>query len=168
MPLLSDTWACCIRVQFVAEPSFDVAAADRWFAIEANNETWNWLYANETGDRVDPIIHVAHASLYHWRRIGGVINAARAASLVANVHSTVGNADLAIAFAQQCLDLTEEAGEEAQDWDIAFAQDSLARALAAAGDPGAADQRELARLAGDAIADPADKEVFDEWFDLHN
>lgn len=94
-----------------------------------------------------------------------MINQARAASLVANVHSTVGNAGLALAMAHQCIALTEEAGSEAQDWDVAFAQDSLARALAAAGDPGAAEQRAAARRAGDDIDDAEDKQVFDEWFD---
>ncbi len=149
----------------MAEPSFDIAAADRWFAIETNNETWDWLYSDTTAGPADPIVHGAHASFYHWQRVGGTINAARAASLVANVHSRLGNGDLALALARRCLELTDQAGDEAQDWDVAFAQDSLARALAAAGDPSADEQRRVARRAGDAIADAADKEVFDEWFE---
>ena len=147
----------------MTEPSFDVAAASRWFAIESNNATWDWLYANTSAERTDPIIHVAHTSYHHWSAIGTTINEARAASLLANVHAACGNGELAVALAQRCLALTEDAGDEAKDWDIAFAQDSLARALAAVGDPGAAAQKVSARAAGDAISDPDDKAVFDEW-----
>ncbi|MGI9610157.1 MAG: tetratricopeptide repeat protein [Acidimicrobiia bacterium] len=152
----------------MADPNFDLVAADRWFAVETNNETWNWLYDNASGEAGDPIINVAHASLYHWNRVGTTINRARAASLVANVHSTLGNGALAVALARQSLELTAEAGDEAQDWDVAFAQDSLGRALSASGDPAAADQRIAARRAGDAIVEAGDKEVFDEWFALPN
>jgi len=155
-------------VTAMAEPSFDVAAADRWFAIELNNATWAWLDAHETGNPIDPIVHAAHASYHHWRQAGTVIHQARAASLVSNVHSTVGNADLAKALALECLRLIDEAGEEATDWDFAFAHDSLARSLAAAGDPGAVEQRATARRAGDAIHEADDKEVFDDWFGRGN
>ncbi len=148
----------------MTDPSFDVSVAGRWFAVETNNATWDWLYANTSGDPADPIVHVAHASYHHWSSVGTTINMARAASLLANVHATLGNARMALAFAQVCLEQTDAAGEDAKDWDLAFAQDSLARALAAGADLGAAEQKQIARAAGDAISDPGDKEVFDEWF----
>ena len=51
------------------------------------------------------------------------------------------------------------------DWDVAFACDVLARALAAAGQTEHARQaRERARAVGEAIADPEDREFFFEWF----
>jgi hypothetical protein len=44
----------------------------------------------------------------------------------------------------------------------AYAFEALARALAVAGDEHAAGWKALARIAGDKIADPEDRERFDE------
>ena len=151
----------------MADPSLDTAAAHRWFAIETNNAVWAWLEAlptASTASPADPILHAAHASYFHWSQIGTVINQARAASLVANVHATLGSSSLATAFANECFELLDQAGDDATDWDLAFAHDSLARAYAASGRADAADQHARARAAGDAIADPEDKAVFDDWF----
>ena len=146
----------------MASPDFDVATAQRWFAIELNNATWDWLDANQTGAPTDPIVHVAHASLHHWRDVGTVINQARAMVLVANVHACLGHGDIAAVSAEECMRLTLEAADAA-DWDRAFAHDVLARVAALTGDPAAAERKAEARHAGDAIVDPGSKEVFDAW-----
>jgi len=148
----------------MADPTFDVDTAHRWFAMDLNNATWTWLETHTEASATDPAIHAAHASYHHWRQVGGVINNARAASLVANVHAACGNGSIALALAHECFDLLDQAGDDATDWDLAFAHDSLWRALAALDDPGAQAQRATARRHGDAIADPASKQVFDDWF----
>lgn len=148
------------------EPAFDVATAHRWFAVEANNAVWGWLESGATADPTDPIVHAAHASCHHWLHAGTAIHHARAASLLANVHAAVGNGAAALTYAGECAQLLVRAGTDATDWDAAFAADSLARALRTAGDPTAADHRAKARAAGDAIVDPGDKQVFNDWFNL--
>ena len=99
----------------MAEPDFDLDVAHRWFATRLNNATWVWLDENEQGSSTDPIIHAAHASYHHWRQIGTTINHARAASLVANVHAACGNGAMAHALAVECLELIEQAGDDATD-----------------------------------------------------
>ncbi len=50
------------------------------------------------------------------------------------------------------------------DWDLAYAYEALARAHALAGNAEAEEWKAKARSAGDAIADPEDREHFDEDF----
>lgn len=145
------------------QPDFDTDAAHRWFAIELNNAIWDWLETNTSAEPTDSIVHAAHASYHHWKQVGTVINEARAAVVVANVHATVGSGDAAHIWASECLRLLEQAGDQAQDWDWAFAHDSLARALALQSSPEAAAQAATATAAGEAIAEPGDKQVFDNW-----
>jgi hypothetical protein len=152
----------------MTEPG-DIDEATRWFASRYNNATWDWLEATTSVDGLaptDPIIHTAHASFQHWSEVGTTLHLARAASLVANVHATVGNTALAKAFAADCARLLDEAGDAATDWDRAFCDDSMARALAATGDPGAEAARHQARATGDAIANPKDKATFDSWYEI--
>ncbi len=155
-------------VRCMAEPTFDTEAAHRWFAAATNNAVWDWLDAHEQGAASDPIIHAAHASYFHWNNVGSAIQKARAASLVANVHATLGNAEIAAGLANECQALLDAAGDEAADWDLAFGLDSMARAAAAGGDDDAAAHKARARAAGDAIADDQDKAVFDDWFSRGN
>jgi len=150
----------------VAEPSFDRAAAHRWFGVELNNATWDALSAgNVTEENADAHIHAAHASCHHWRQVGTVANRARGEVTVANVYAAAGLAEAALRHARRCLELTQANRAEMADWDVAFACDVLARAHAAAGHNEHGRQaRERARAAGEAIADPEDRKFFFEWF----
>ena len=66
-------------------------------------------------------------------------------------------------------ELIEGNPDAVEDWDRAFAYDSLARAYAAGGDTAAArETREQAQTAGEAIADEEDREVFLNWFKSGN
>jgi len=60
------------------------------------------------------------------------------------------------------LDHCERAG--LGDWDLAYAYEALARAHALAGSSEAPVWKAKAREAGDPIADPEDREHFDEDF----
>jgi hypothetical protein len=153
----------------MSDPIFDVEDAARWFAIRYNNATWDWLEAVDDRSNLtptDPIIHIAHAAFQHWTESGTTINRARAACLLANVHATLGNASLASGLAGECLQLVDDAGSLATDWDLAFAHDSWARALASADAPQTTMARSHARTLGDAIADSANRDVFDAWFEI--
>jgi hypothetical protein len=76
------------------------------------------------------------------------------------VYWLLGRAEPAVWHAGRCLDWCERAG--LGDWDLAYAYEALARAHALAGSVEAAAWKAKARAAGDAIADPEDREHFDE------
>lgn len=149
----------------MAQPSFDVAAAHKWFAIECNNEAWSLLEAaSRTAAEGERLVHLAHAACHHWLQVGTVLNHARAQNLLANAYAAIGRGEPALHHARRTQELLKEANEVAADWDWAFAHDALARAHAAAGDASAGAFRAEARAAGDRIADPEDKAAFDQWF----
>lgn len=150
----------------MAEAPFEVAKAHRWFGIDLNNSTMDALDAGLiTPDSCEPYIHAVHASCYHWMQVGTVANHARGEFAVASVYAAAGLGEAALRHARRCLGLIEGNPDEVEDWDKAFAYDSLARAYAAGGDTAAArETREQAQAAGEAIADEEDREVFLNWF----
>jgi hypothetical protein len=120
----------------------------------------------ETRADDDRMLHAAHASRYHWGEApeGETINLARGEWQVSRVYTLLGRAEPAIWHAARCLDHCRAAGPGAADWDLAYAYEALARAHALAGNAEAAEWKAQARAAGDQIADPEDKEHFDEDF----
>ncbi|MCY4081926.1 MAG: hypothetical protein OXF54_16910 [Caldilineaceae bacterium] len=150
----------------MAEAPFEVDKAHRWFGIDLNNSTMDALDAGLiTPDSCEPYIHAVHASCYHWMQVGTVANHARGEFAVASVYAAAGLGEAALRHARRCLELIEGNPDEVEDWDKAFAYDSLARAYAAGGDTAAARKtRGQAKAAGEAIADEEDREVFLNWF----
>lgn len=147
-------------------PGFDVSQAHRYFAVECNNQTWDWLEKGErTADKIDAAIHSAHAAYFHWSQIGTPLNRLRAACLLANVYAVAGQGANALRAAQEALRHCDACGAETQDWDWAFARDALARAALASGDRTEAEVlRREAAVCGAAIADLEDKRFFESWF----
>ncbi|MBC8355556.1 MAG: hypothetical protein H8E66_26560 [Planctomycetes bacterium] len=147
------------------EAPFEESLAHRWFAVELNNKTWDWLEAEDYDDpSAERVVHAAHASCYHWLEAGGAANNARAECLVANVHAAIRDFSGALRHAFRCVELTKANPDELADWDWAFAYDALARAHAAAGETKQASiVRMRARELGNKIADEQDKEFFDKW-----
>ncbi|MDE0069508.1 MAG: hypothetical protein OXO48_07320 [Caldilineaceae bacterium] len=151
----------------MAEAPFDIPKAHRWFGIQLNNSTMDALDAGlVTAETAEPYIHAAHASCHHWMQVGTVANHGRGEFAVASVYAAAGLGEAALRHARRYLELFEANPAEMEDWDKAFAYDSLARAYAAAGNTQAARQaRAQARAAGDAIADEEDRTVFLNWFE---
>ena len=124
------------------------------------NHVWTLLRLDErTREQEDEMIHAAHASRHFWGRVGAPENHARGEWQCSRVYAVLGRGEPAIHHARRCLELCEQHG--IGDWDLAFAYEALARAHAVAGDASAARYKELARTAGEAIADREDREVFD-------
>jgi len=114
----------------------------RRLGIDLFNHTWQFLEKPElTAEEDEAMIHAAYASRYT-------------------------GAEPAVHHARKCLEWCERGGVE--DWDIAFAHEALARAYKLAGNAADAERyKRLAREAGDAIADPGDREHFGEdWATL--
>lgn len=109
------------------------------------------------------MLNAAHASAYHWSKIGTDLNQARARMLLGHVHAELGMGATALAYARASFEYL--AAHNPPDWEIAFAHAVLAHAAAAAGE---ADlhQRHFARAdeLGRAIADPEDREIFLKTF----
>ena len=152
----------------------------RRFGLEANNETWRLLDEGPPGPESSPderarFLYRAYASAYHWMETaaGNGANWARGEHLIARAAVSVGLADVGLRHAERCLQLCEEHGELVEDWDLAFAEEAIARAHAGRGDTEAARKHhEKASARGAAIADDDDREVFlaelarGPWFGL--
>ena len=134
---------------------------ERQRGVDLFNEAWRLIETREDDDR---LLHVAHASRYHWGEAEECKpeNLARGEWLVSRVYTVLGRAEPAIWHARRCLELCEANG--IGDWDLAYAYEALARAHALAGDGEAEQWKSKAREAGDAIADAEDREHFDEDF----
>jgi DNA-binding transcriptional MerR regulator len=144
-------------------PAAEAPAVDdeRKLAADLFNGVWALM---ETEDRTraqdDRMLHMAHASRYHWEQVGTPANLARGEWLCARVYAVLGRAEPALHHAHRVLDICEEHG--IGDWDLAFAHEALARAHAVAGDRAATEEAfERARTAAEDIADPEDRALLD-------
>ena len=140
----------------------------RQLGVDLFNRTWTYLDRDDlTPDEVDEMIHAAYASRYHWSRASEEAkHQARGEWQLSRVFVHAGRPEPAVYHAERCLEWCGRG--EVEDWDVAFAHEALARALALAGNAGEAERhKRLARQAGDAIADPEDREHFDkDWASL--
>jgi uncharacterized protein YndB with AHSA1/START domain len=138
-------------------------AAGEWHraqAIECNNSTWEMIEAERTPANDEEMLRRAYASSYHWARAVRRVpaNDARAAWLLAKVQLLVGQPELSLRYADQCMAVCEEHG--LADFDLAYAHEARARALKALGDDIAAAQSwEAAKSV--PIADAEDQAILD-------
>ena len=105
-------------------------------AIEANNSTWEFLDGRDhSADEADELLERAYAASHHWRRAAGTgpVNLARASWLISRAHATLGHGEVALHHAEQCAAHAAAAGDDAADFDHAYALEAQARALAALG-----------------------------------
>jgi DNA-binding transcriptional MerR regulator len=131
------------------------------------NHTWTLIEtADRTPQQVDEMIAATHASAYHWSKAGGTLaNAARGQWQMARVYATLGRGEPALWHARRCVELAEAASAAgvADDWDLAAALESLARAQAVAGDLAAARASAArAREAITTIADAEDRQLIEQ------
>jgi len=134
-------------------------ADERQLAVDLFNGVWRLLEdEHRTVDDDDRMVHMAHASRYHWGQVGAPENRSRGEWQVSRVYAVLGRAEPALHHARRGLEICREHG--IADWDLAYAYESLARAHAVAGD--AAQARtwtEQALAAADEIAEDDDREL---------
>jgi uncharacterized protein YndB with AHSA1/START domain len=141
------------------------AVLERELAIDCNNETWALLTRDDRSAGEDEaMVRLAYAAAHHWSRAQGVqaANEQRAEWLISRVLATLGQSAAALRHAQRCLALTDAASVGADgfaDFDFAYAQEAMARALAAGGDHERAAEHRAAAVAV-TIADDQDREIF--------
>jgi tetratricopeptide (TPR) repeat protein len=97
------------------------------------NGVWTLLEnPNRTPDDDLLMIHMVHASCYHWGRVGTAVNFVRGEWQCSRVYATLGRSEPALFHAQRALAICE--GNGIGGFDLAFCYEALARAHAVAGD----------------------------------
>ena len=101
--------------------------------IVANNSIWDLLGEPASPERDEELLRRAYAAAYHWQRAEGytTVNEARSLWMLSRVWRASGNGDMALHYAQRCWAVTEESN--LIDFDLAYALDAMARALAMIG-----------------------------------
>lgn len=130
---------------------------ERQLGVDLFNGTWRLI---ESRDDDELMVHMAHASNYHW-----VVapeckpeNRARGAWLLSRVYTLVGRPEPALHYAERCFEWCER--NAIADWDLAFAYEALARVSRLVGDDDAAQSYlELARSV--EIAEDEDRELLE-------
>ncbi len=124
------------------------------------NATWTLMdKENRTRDEDDAMLHMAHASRYHWGASGAdAAHLARGEWQCSRVYAVLNRSEPCLHHARRVLDLCEENG--IGDFDLAFAYEGLARGHAVAGDSAQARAyTELALEAAKGIAEDDDREL---------
>lgn len=116
-------------------PPFDVAQAQRWFAVEMNNQAWDLVEApSRSAEQVERMLHAAHAACAHWLVAGGPIHHMRALSLLSFAYAAAGDGPAAVRWAQRTIELQNMApAAEVAPFDRAVNAAALTRGLRVAG-----------------------------------
>jgi hypothetical protein len=143
----------------------EIARSHRWHAIECNNLAWELNeQSGRTPNQDEEMLNAAHASAFHWTRVGTELNHARAKMLLGQVHAALGDGKYAMMYAQQSYNYVTT--HDSPDWEVAFAHAILAHAAYAAGDSDLHQEHYTrARELGGAIAEPQEQEIFFKTFD---
>jgi len=148
------------------EKTFTEFEAQLFFAKQFNDKTWELLDKQErTQEENELLVDYAHASLAHWRAAGTGVHLQRGAWMLARVNAVLGNTQVALQYAQRCLELTEQHKDQLSDFDFAFAYECMARTQALAGNQAEAHKYiAMADKAGAAIKDEEDRQIFFDDF----
>jgi DNA-binding transcriptional MerR regulator len=137
----------------------EAAATERQQAIDLFNGVWRLMEKEDRSiEDDDRMLHMAHASRYHWGQVGTAANLARGEWQVSRVYTVLGRGEPALHHARRVLEICR--ANAIGDWDLAFAYEALARASAVAGDKDQARAfTELALAAAEDIAEDEDREL---------
>ena len=132
----------------------------RRMAARLFNSTWDLLLKKRrTKEESNTMIHMAHASRYHWGVVGGPEQLAIGEWQISRVYAALSRPEPSLYHAERCLEICE--AHKVGDFPLAYAYEALARAFAVAGK---ARERaaclKLARAAGAKIHEKEDRELF--------
>ena len=139
----------------------------RALGVDLFNKTWTLMEKQtRTAEENDEMIHMAHASAYHWRQVGTQANRSRSEWQCSRVHVLAGQVEQALYHARRCHEIVEANSDGSmEDWDLPAAYEALARAHLAARDvPEAQRWAEIGRAATERIADDDDRKVIEADF----
>lgn len=105
----------------------------RDLAASLFNGVWELLDKKDrTEDEDYQMVHMAHASLYHWLQIGTANNFYVGEWQISRVYAVLKNRESSLFHARRALRICEENGFKG--FDLAYAYEAMARAFAVAGD----------------------------------
>ncbi len=94
-------------------------------AIEAFNKTWDYIdMKSRTKEETLEMIHLAHASRYHWGFAGTELNKGRGEWQISRVYNISNLGESALLHANAYLDICIK--YDYKDWDISFAYEAIA------------------------------------------
>lgn len=149
----------------MTELPFDLLKANRWFAIECNNQAWDLVEKkHRSPDEVERMIHRAHAARYHWQHAGEELNWLRADVLLATAYCAANRSENALIYAQSAANLVEQA-EGITPFDQATISGVTALALNVAGKEPEAKER-YGKFVHDLslIEDPEEKKLLEALY----
>ena len=143
-------------------------------AVTANNSIWDVLGTAEderSGADIEQMTAAAYTALYHWERATGTapVNVARGLYMISKVWIARRNGPLALHYAD--LTMATCLANDLADFDLAYAHEVRARALALLGRADEARQHR-ATAAAVSVSDPDDLEIVvadlaaEPWFGL--
>ncbi len=109
----------------------EAAAWHRRFAAASNNRAWDLSVQARSAAEDEEMLQAAHASAWHWVKVGTELNRMRATMLLAEVHALLGFGKPALRYAEEMREYFLRVG--APDWETAFVHVVHAHAASAAG-----------------------------------
>ena len=104
-------------------------------AVKCFNATWDLIDKSDRTHEDDiNMIHMAHASRYHWGQIGTALELTRGEWQISRVYSLLGMGDSALFHAKEALKLCLD--NCIGDFDLAFGYEAMARAYSVLGNHG--------------------------------
>ena len=136
------------------------ADRQRKMAAQLFNGTWKLLSKKRrTKEETDTMIHMAHASRYHWGVVGGPKELAIGEWQISRVYAVIRRPEPSLYHAERCLEICKAHG--VGDFPLAYAYEALARAFAIAGrSRERAACLKLAKAAGERIREGDDRTLF--------
>jgi len=129
----------------------------RRLAVALFNQSWQLMKQDgRTPADDDRLLHMAHASRYHWGEVGTPANLVRGEWQCSRVYAVLGRPEPCLHHARRAVALCAEHG--IGDWDLAFGHEAVARGLALDGQPAEA-REEVERALAVPIADDEDREL---------
>ena len=134
---------------------------ERRVASELFNHVWALLdVADRTPEQDVAMIHAAHASRWHWGRVGGPEQQAVGEWQCSRVYAALDRPEAALYHARRCLEISAQDGVD--PFVAASAHEAMARALAIAGDmDGARAERNAAYALAVELDDDDDRGVIE-------
>jgi hypothetical protein len=110
----------------------EITAWHRRFAAAANNRAWELSVQIRSAEEDQDMLNAAHASAWHWAKVGTELNRMRATMLLAEVHALLGFGRSALAYAEEMRAYFLQV--QSPDWEMAFVHTVHSHAASAAGD----------------------------------
>ncbi|MGP8124919.1 MAG: hypothetical protein ACLQEQ_03505 [Nitrososphaerales archaeon] len=125
------------------------------------NDVWRLLaLKRRTKEEDEQMVNEAHASLYHWSKVGTAKQRAIGEWQVSHVYAVLGRKEPALHHANRSLEICLKKG--INDFPLAYAYEALARAYAVANDRRKFETYvRLAEGARESIREDADRRQFE-------